>query len=179
MKKAPHWNIRVTPNGPTPHGGLLRFGPHHARCALGKGGLVTQKCEGDKKTPIGRFGLRRIWVRPDRLSVTCQALPITHISRKSGWSDDVFKADYNRPVTRPYHGSHEKLWRLDRLYDVFIELGINDEPVEKHRGSAVFLHLEKNNFRPTLGCVAVSLASMAFLLRHIRHDTFIDIQKGS
>ena len=63
------------------------------------------------------------------------------------------------------------------IYDVFIELGINDAPPQKGRGSAIFLHLEKNNYQPTLGCIAISRASMDFLLRHVRPDTHICIDQ--
>ena len=168
-------DIYVTPLGATVHHGLLRYQTHRARCALGAGGVTAQKVEGDKKTPLGRFALRRIWWRPDRYEVPVTQLPISIISKKSGWSDDISAADYNRPIALPYAPSHEKLWRHDRLYDVFIELGYNDAPPQKGAGSAIFLHLEKNNFQPTLGCIAVSRASMDFLLQHARCDTHISI----
>lgn len=176
MKNARVKDIIVTPKGPLAHQGVLRFGVHRARCALGAGGVTRRKAEGDKKTPLGRFALRCVWLRADRLSAPQTGLPIREISRKCGWSDDISAPDYNRPIRLPYAASHEKLWRHDRLYDVFIELGYNDAPPEKARGSAIFLHLEKNNFRPTLGCVAVSLASMRFLLHHCTPDTHIDIR---
>lgn len=168
-------DIYVTPLGASAHHGLLRYQTHRARCALGAGGVTAQKKEGDKKTPLGRFALRRIWWRPDRYALPETRFPISPISWKSGWSDDISAADYNRPVNLPYAPSHEKLWRYDRLYDVFIELGYNDTPPHKGAGSAIFLHLEKGNFQPTLGCIAVSRASMDFLLHHARRDTHIRI----
>jgi L,D-peptidoglycan transpeptidase YkuD (ErfK/YbiS/YcfS/YnhG family) len=159
-------DIYVTPAAAHPHHGILRFGTHRSRCALGRAGLTKNKQEGDGKTPIGRFKLRRIWYRPDRIIPPQSTLPIVQISQKSGWCDDDTSSLYNRPIMRPCAARHELLWRRDRLYDVFFELGINDAPPEKGRGSALFLHLEKNNFQPTLGCIAVSHASMSFLLRH-------------
>lgn len=168
-------DIIVTPRGPEKHGGALRFGTHRARCALGAAGVTAAKKEGDKKTPLGRFALRRIWYRPDRLLLPPTALEKVKISHKCGWSDDTTQPDYNCPITRPYRHAHETLWRRDRLYDVFIELGYNDAPPEKGQGSAIFLHLEKNNFAPTLGCVAVRLETMDFLLRQIKRDTHICI----
>lgn len=168
-------DIVVRPYGAQTHGGLLQFGPHRARCALGRHGVTATKTEGDKKTPLGRFALRRVWYRPDRLMRPDTALPIREIRRKSGWCDDSAAARYNQPITRPNRHSHEKLWRHDRLYDVFIELGVNDAPAVAGAGSAIFLHLTKNNFQATLGCVAVSDASMDFVLRHAASDTFIHI----
>lgn len=172
-------DIFVTPRGPAAHDGVLRFGVHRARCALGGNGVTAEKQEGDGKTPLGRFALRRVWWRPDRYDLPETVLPIRLISQKSGWSDDISTAAYNRPIRLPYAPSHEKLWRHDRLYDVFIELGINDNPPEKGRGSAVFLHLEKNNFAPTLGCIAVRRTSMDFLLRQARPDTHICIGENA
>ena len=170
-------DIIVRQGGAKPHHGVLRFHTHHTRCALGAAGTTAQKQEGDKKTPIGRFPVRRIWWRPDRYRLPQTHLPINIISQKSGWCDDVSAPAYNRPITLPDTARHEKLWRHDHLYDVFIELGVNDAPPQKGRGSAIFLHLEKNNYQPTLGCIAISRASMDFLLRHVRPDTHICIDQ--
>lgn len=173
--KAPQHDIIVRPTGARAHHGILRFGSHRARCALGAAGVTDTKKEGDKKTPLGRFALRRIWYRADRVMAPDSPLPTCRISPKSGWCDDSGAALYNCPITRPYRPSHEKLWRHDHLYDVFFELGVNDAPIVPGHGSAIFLHLAKNNYQATLGCVAVSVASMDFLLRHAQKDTYIRI----
>lgn len=171
-------DIIITPRGPHKHSGHLTFGPHHTRCALGRAGVTRAKKEGDAKTPLGCFPLRRIWYRPDRVIRPESRLPIAEISRKSGWCDDGEAACYNRPIMRPTTVRHETLWRHDRPYNVFIELGYNDAPPEKGRGSAIFLHLEKNNFNPTLGCIAVSHATMSFILRHAAPGCFVHIKRG-
>ena len=171
----PMKSILVRPSGPEAHRGILHFGTHRSRCALGYGGVTARKKEGDGKTPLGRFTLRRIWFRPDRIMRPVSMLPTVEISQKSGWCDDEHHALYNRPVSRPCAARHEYLWRHDRLYDVFFELGINDAPPQKGKGSALFLHLQKNNFNPTLGCIAVNYATMGFLLRHATPDTHIEI----
>ena len=159
--------------------GQLAFGPHRAGCALGANGLTRQKLEGDRKTPVGLFDLRRLWLRPDRVQAPLTSYPIHYISPKSGWCDASGHVFYNRPIERPFVGSHETLWRRDGLYDVFFELGYNDAPPEPEKGSAIFLHLQKNNFKPTLGCVAVSWRSMNFILRHANPGCVIDIRDGA
>ena len=171
-------DIYVRPCASALHHGLLRFGTHRSRCALGKGGVTKTKKEGDGKTPIGRYRLRRIWYRPDRIMRPQSPLPIAEISQKSGWCDDVRSSLYNIPIERPSAARHERLWRHDRLYDVFFELGMNDAPPEKGAGSAIFLHLEKDNFRPTLGCIAVNNATMRFLLHHAKPTTHIAIAES-
>lgn len=167
--------ICITPLTSAPHHARLRFGPHHARCALGAGGVTADKKEGDRKTPLGRFSLRRIWYRPDRISLSHAALPIREISQKSGWCDAPNHALYNRPIRRPFTASHERLWRQDGLYDIFFELGINDAPVQADKGSALFLHLKKGAYQPTLGCVAVNRRTMDFLVAHAHLGTMIEI----
>jgi L,D-peptidoglycan transpeptidase YkuD (ErfK/YbiS/YcfS/YnhG family) len=161
----------------------LSFGPHRASCALGAGGLTAHKTEGDRKTPIGEFELRRLWMRQDRVRAPEMAFPIAfpihYISPKSGWCDAPESRFYNRPIERPFAASHERLWRRDGLYDVFFELGYNDVNPIAGEGSAIFLHLQKNNFNPTLGCVAVSWRSMAFLLRHARPGCRVDIARNA
>lgn len=170
--------IFVQPHGSLPHQAVLRFGTHRARCAIGAKGLSRTKKEGDRATPVGQFLLRRLWYRPDRLMRPESAFPIAQISLKSGWCDDISSAAYNRPIERPAQAAHERLWRHDGLYDAFFELGHNDNPPEKGCGSAIFLHLQKNNFQPTLGCVAISFASMRFIASHARPGCLIKISEN-
>jgi L,D-peptidoglycan transpeptidase YkuD (ErfK/YbiS/YcfS/YnhG family) len=42
-----------------------------------------------------------------------------------GWSDDPKDPSYNTCVNLPYAFSHEKLWRDDDLYDLFITIDHN------------------------------------------------------
>lgn len=127
-------------------------------CVLGKGGIVTDKREGDGGTPVGTFPLRRVLYRPDRLpQPPATGLPVAAIDPADGWCDDPAHPDYNRPVRLPFAASHEVLWREDRVYDVVVVLGHNDDPPQPGRGSAIFLHVHQPDRRPTEGCVALSL----------------------
>ena len=47
--------------------GTLTYSGISVPCALGKTGLALEKEEGDGKTPIGTFPLRRVLYRPDRV----------------------------------------------------------------------------------------------------------------
>ena len=38
------------------------------KCCIGKGGLTRNKKEGDKKTPIGKFGIENLYFRKDRIN---------------------------------------------------------------------------------------------------------------
>ncbi len=56
------------------------------------------------------------------------------------------------------------MWREDALYDIVGVLGWNDAPVERGRGSAIFLHLARPDRAPTEGCVALAEADLRAVL---------------
>lgn len=135
------------------------------RCSLGRSGVSARKEEGDGATPAGALPLRRVLYRADRVAVPTAVVPREPIGARDGWCDDPFHADYNRPVPLPHPGRAEELWRADPLYDVVGVLGWNDAPVERGRGSAIFLHVARPDYGPTEGCVALHLPDLLALLR--------------
>ena len=147
------------------HGpGVVVYGTVSVRCALGRGGVGAGKLEGDGMTPAGRFPLRRVMYRPDRLARPGTALPVREISPGDGWCDTPGCLEYNRLVRLPHEHSHEVLWRPDGIYDVLVELGFNDDPVIDGRGSAVFVHVARAGYPATEGCVALALPDLLELL---------------
>lgn len=144
--------------------GRLVLGGHVFRAALGRGGVSARKQEGDGATPAGVLPLRRVLYRADRLRPPVCAVPIEPIAPADGWCDDPADGSYNRAVRVPYPASHEELWREDRLYDVVGVLGWNDAPVRPGEGSAIFLHVARDDYAPTAGCVALSLPDLLAVL---------------
>ncbi|HUN40681.1 MAG TPA: L,D-transpeptidase family protein [Acetobacteraceae bacterium] len=134
------------------------------RAALGRTGVRTHKQEGDGATPVGLLPLRRVLYRLDRLPPPECAVPIEPISETDGWCDDPAHRDYNRYVRVPHEAHCEELWRHDGLYDVIGVLGWNDAPVEKGRGSAIFLHVARPDYAPTEGCIALAPPDLLRLL---------------
>ena len=67
-------------------------------------------------------------------------------------------------VRLPYDGHYEELWRQDGVYDAIGVLGWNDAPVQRGRGSAIFLHVARPDYAPTEGCVALALPELRDLL---------------
>jgi len=155
--------------------GWARLGSLHWRCALGRGGISADKIEGDGCTPAGRFPLRRLIYRPDRVRDIACALPTQAMVPSDGWCDEPGDAAYNRLVTRPYPARHETLWREDALYDLLLVIGHNDDPVVPGKGSAVFLHLAQPDYGPTAGCVAFARSDFVTLLGAIDRTTHIVI----
>lgn len=157
--------------------GWLDANGRRRRCALGQGGLVLDKREGDGATPIGRFSLRRLLYRRDRLATPpATTLPCAPIARDDGWCDDPADPAYNTLVKLPYTASHEHLWRADGLYDVVVVLGHNDDPPVPGLGSAIFLHVARPDYPPTEGCVALALDDLLDLLRDCGPDTVMVIE---
>lgn len=144
----------VTADGKGATQGSAVLGGQRFRCALGRGGIIADKREGDGGTPVGVFPLRRLLVRTDRGTAPKTRLPLTVIDEDDGWCDAPEDIAYNRAVALPYAASHEKLWRQDHLYDLVLVIGHNDDPVVKGMGSAVFVHLAHDDYRPTEGCIA-------------------------
>jgi L,D-peptidoglycan transpeptidase YkuD (ErfK/YbiS/YcfS/YnhG family) len=102
--------------------------------------------------------------RADRVASPESALPTEPIAPTDGWCDDPSHADYNRMVRLPHEGSCEELWRQDAVYDLIGVLGWNDAPIERGRGSAIFLHVARPDYAPTEGCVALALGDLRRLL---------------
>lgn len=156
------------------------IGGRPARCALGKGGVVDAgaKTEGDGATPLGQYRLRRVLYRADRLETPVTRLPVRAIRPDDGWCDAPDDPAYNRPVRLPYPASAETLTREDALYDIIVILAHNDSPPVPGLGSAIFFHLEKQDYRPTLGCVAISRADMLEVLKGADAQTVLDILRA-
>lgn len=134
----------------TPRG--LRFAGRIWPCTIGRGGVTTNKREGDGATPRGGHRITGLLYRPDRMArPTGWARPI-----RVGdlWSDDATQPDYNQPVRAPYPHSHEGLRRADPLYDLVLLTNWNWPEAQPGRGSAIFLHRWRRPGFPTEGCIA-------------------------
>lgn len=144
-------------------------------CVLGRAGINRAKREGDGATPAGQMRPLSLLFRADRLSRPRTALPTRTISPNDGWCDDPTDRNYNRPVSLPYPGRHERLWRDDHLYDLLLILDWNNEPAIAGRGSAIFMHLARPDGRPTEGCVALKEQSLRRLLGRLGPQTLFRI----
>lgn len=145
--------------------GLLIAGGLQFPCSLGRSGRAFIKREGDGATPMGRWKLRRLFYRADRMRPPRSGLAARQIRDFDGWCETVGDRNYNRLVRIPYATSHEFMKRTDGLYDVVVELSHNECPRVQGHGSAVFFHLRQPDGGPTAGCIAVSLKDMKTILR--------------
>jgi L,D-peptidoglycan transpeptidase YkuD (ErfK/YbiS/YcfS/YnhG family) len=176
MGKPKHAVFTVARAPGEPSRGILRGSGATFPVALGRAGIAANKREGDGGTPRGRFRLLRLWWRSDRVPRPRTALPVRRIERDDAWCEDASDRRYNRPVRREASAPGDRLWRDDHLYDLFIEIDHNTRPRIAGRGSAVFIHLAREGFLPTAGCVALRGGDLRRLLPRLRKDAVIEIR---
>ena len=167
----------VTAQGTSIHGRLTGAGLSFP-CVLGRSGARNDKHEGDGATPIGRFPLRRLLYRADRLAMPTTKLPVGMIARDDGWCDDPADPHYNMAVKLPYGASHEEMWRADGLYDLVVIIGYNDNPIAAGQGSAIFMHVRAPDGTPTSGCVALAKDDLLKVLANTDTVSAITIRAG-
>ena len=97
------------------------------------------------------------------------------IRKNMGWCDDPKSKNYNKLIGLPSKSSAEKLFRKDNIYDIILVLNYNMDPVKKKRGSAIFIHVAKNKFSPTKGCVAIKKDKLKKILIIIKKKTLVKI----
>jgi L,D-peptidoglycan transpeptidase YkuD (ErfK/YbiS/YcfS/YnhG family) len=155
---------------------VLTYGESRLPCVIGRGGISSHKREGDGATPAGRFPLRRVLFRPDRIARVQSGLPVRPIVPQDGWCTDPGDPSYNQQITLPRAGQHEDLWRDDALYDLIVVIGYNDSPAVPGDGSAIFLHVARPGMLVTDGCIAVPLQALLEIVRYCGSITLIAIQ---
>jgi L,D-peptidoglycan transpeptidase YkuD (ErfK/YbiS/YcfS/YnhG family) len=143
--------------------------------ALGRGGIQANKREGDGGTPKGTFRPRQLWWRADRHPRPLTHLPVRAIRPQDAWCEDPGNRHYNQPIRLQRDQAGDRLTREDHLYDFIVEIDHNTSPRVAGRGSAVFLHLARENFGPTAGCVSMTKQAMRHLLRRLGRNTKIMI----
>ena len=154
---------------------ILYFRDYKIKCSIGKRGLTSRKREGDLKTPKGSFGFNLLYYRADRIKNIKTKIKRKKIQKKFGWCDDPISKKYNKLVKLPNKYSAERLYRKDNTYDIILVLNYNCNPVRKGKGSAIFIHVAKKNYRNTLGCIAVSKRNLKKIIKKINKSTIVNI----
>ena len=152
----------------------LTYNKLKIKCAIGKKGIGYKRKEGDLITPSGQFGIKYILYRKDRVKVTTK-LKKKIIKKNMGWCDDPRSNQYNKLVKLPFVHGYEKLFKKENIYDIILVLNYNMNPVKKNKGSAIFIHVARNNFRKTEGCVSIKKINLIQLLKEISPNTKVKI----
>ena len=151
----------------------LTFRDYQFQCSIGKSGFSKNKKEGDGFTPVGTFYIERIYYRADKISNLDTKINKVKIHERDGWCDDPRQKKYNQLIEFPFNFSAEKLYREDSIYNVVCVLNYNTNPITPGLGSAIFIHVAKDGYKPTEGCVALKQKDLIFLLNRIDNKTEI------
>jgi len=155
--------------------GYLKYRDLQFKCALGKAGIGNKKIEGDKITPKGTFDIIKIYYRSDRIKKLSSKFRLIRITKKMGWCDDPKSKKYNQLIKLPTKYSHEILYRKENIYDLILVLNYNMKPTFKNKGSAIFIHIAKRNYKKTAGCVALKKSDLIYLVKKIQKNTKVNI----
>ena len=152
----------------------LTYNKLKVKCAIGKKGIGYKKKEGDLITPRGKFRIKYILYREDRVKISTK-LKKKVIKKNLGWCNDPKSKQYNKLVKLPFIFKHEKLYKKENTYDIILVLNFNMDPVKKNKGSAIFIHIAKKNFKKTEGCIAIKKGDLIKIVNEINPFTKVKI----
>ena len=155
--------------------GHLKYKNYKFRCSLGKNGIKKKIKEGDNITPRGIFRIKKLYYRADRIKRITTSIKKIKIKKNTGWCDDFKSASYNKEIKLPSKFGHEKLYRNDHLYDLVVVINYNTNPIIKKKGSAIFIHISKNNYQTTSGCIALKKSDLIKILKINNKNKLIKI----
>ncbi len=120
--------------------------------------MAKIKQEGDGNAPAGLFPLTAafgVGSKPNAVE-----LPYTKLDQYTECVDDTRSSFYNRIVNRMQVGnfdwkSSEKMLAIGDQYALGVFVAYNTYPVERGRGSCIFLHIWKDANSGTAGCTAM------------------------
>ena len=154
---------------------FLIYKGYKLKCSIGKSGIRHFKKEGDLATPKGVFKLGLLYYRKDRNKSLKSKINKRVIKKNMGWCNDSRSKKYNQEIYFPFKYGAEKIYRKDKIYDIFINIKYNHSPIVKGKGSAIFLHLTNKKYKPTKGCIAILKNDFLNILPFINKNTKISI----
>ena len=155
--------------------GYLKYKDLKFKCALGKSGVGKKKIEGDNITPQVTYKVIKIYYRKDRIKKISSKFKLIKIKKNMGWCDDPKSNQYNQLINLPSNFKYEKFFRKDRIYDLILVLNYNMNPIVKNKGSGIFIHVSKRNYKKTAGCIALKKTHLIQLVKEIKKETKIII----
>ena len=154
----------------------LVYKNYKAKCSIGKRGIGYKKKEGDLITPKGKFKIKFILYRKDRVKNIQTKIRKIVIRKNIGWCDDSNSKDYNKIIKLPTTYSFERLYKKENIYDIILVLDYNMKPVIKNKGSAIFIHVAKKNYKKTAGCIALKKNHLLKIIEELKNNTKVKIE---
>ena len=153
----------------------LTFNNYKAKCSVGKRGIGLKRKEGDLITPKGKYKIKYIMYRKDRVKIQSKIKKII-IKKEMGWCDDPNSRNYNKIIKLPSSYKYEKLYKKENIYDIIVVLNYNMDPIVKNKGSAIFIHVAKKNYKKTEGCIAVKKMHLLKIAKDLKKKTMVLIE---
>ena len=153
----------------------LTYENYKVKCALGKRGIAYKRKEGDFVTPKGKYKIKYILYRKDRVKRIDTKIKKIAIKKNMGWCNDTKSKNYNRLIKLPSVYSFEKLFKKNNTYDILIVLNYNMNPTIKDKGSAIFIHVAKKNYKKTEGCIALKKNDLLKIIKKLKKNTVVKI----
>ena len=113
--------------------------------------------------------------RKDRITNFKSKIPKIIIKKNMGWCDDSESKHYNKLIKFPFKYNAEKLYKKNNTYDIILVLNFNSRPIRKNKGSAIFIHVARKNYKNTAGCIAVNKKNLKNIIKIINKKTFVNI----
>tara|TARA_B100001059_G_scaffold130469_1_gene130453 strand:+ start:1676 stop:2176 length:501 start_codon:yes stop_codon:yes gene_type:complete len=154
----------------------LTYNKYKAKCAIGKRGIGYKKKEGDLITPKGKYKIKYILYRKDRIKKIHSKIKKIDIKKNMGWCDDPQSKNYNKLIYLPSIYGFENLYKKENVYDIILVLNFNMNPIIKDKGSAIFIHVAKKNYQKTEGCVALKKTHLIKIIKELKHNTEVRIE---
>lgn len=137
---------------------------------IGKNGMALpgQKKEGDGKSPAGLFPISLAFGEQNQAAT---GLPYRMTTEQDIWVDDPLSPLYNQWSQLPTSArSFEKMKRKDPLYRLGLVVDYNKEPTVAGAGSAIFIHIWRNESKGTAGCAALADENLRTLLQALQQN---------
>ena len=148
---------------------------YKVKCAVGKRGIGIKKKEGDFITPIGKFKILFMLYRKDRVGNIKSKINKFPIKKNMAWCNDPNSKSYNKLIYLPSEYKYEKLYRKENTYDIILVLNFNRSPIKAGKGSAIFVHVAKKNYKQTEGCIALGKKNLKRIIEKINKKTIFEI----
>ena len=153
----------------------LTYKNYKLKCALGKRGIGCKKKEGDLITPVGKYKIKYILYRKDRIKKIYSKIRTIVIKKNMAWCNNPESKDYNKLIKLPSDFSFEKLYKKENIYDIVLVLDYNMSQIIKNKGSAIFIHVAKKNYKKTEGCMALRKIHLLKIIKLLESNTKVKI----
>ncbi|MDF2986518.1 MAG: D-alanyl-D-alanine dipeptidase [Eubacterium sp.] len=134
---------------------------------IGMEGFTNNKKEGDKKTPVGAYGIGTCFSKTSNIAT---GLEFYKYDSKDVWVDDPKSLYYNTHQREPVNGRWNSAENFSKMkngvYDVFFNLEYNSQKIS-YKGSAIFFHIINPNMqiKYTNGCVAADRKNVLSIVK--------------